>query len=100
MLQQILCSQGFDAEWRTGVAEECCGFFDGQLWPSHSWAVCNGLILDITADQFAAPPVIIVPDGDRRYRGSALDPAGPEWQARRRQAADEAFTLWRQQMPV
>lgn len=96
LLTKILLAEGRNAAWRTGAASQARGFFDGRRWRSHSWVECEGFILDITADQFGAPPVLVVGDDDRRYRASEADPALPDRQERRERAAAAALALWRQ----
>ena len=95
LLQKILQADGYAARWCIGSALQECGFFDGEGWRSHAWVVCSDLILDITADQFGAPPVIVSPVGDSRYRESNVDPASEVWQVKRDLAASEAMVLWR-----
>lgn len=96
LLQKILLAKGRSALWRTGRGVQAHGFFDGRRWRSHSWVECEGFVLDITADQFGAPPVIVTAAGDRRYRADEVDPAFPERRERRERAATAALALWRQ----
>ena len=96
LLQKILEAHGYAVRWCTGSALDDCGFFDGQVWRGHSWLVCDSLIIDITADQFGAAPVIITPANDQRYRESRADPASDVSRARREVAVSEAMVLWRQ----
>ena len=93
---KIVQAEGYAARWVAGSASDECGFFDGQVWRSHSWVVCDGLIVDIKADQFGVPTVITPSVHDRRYRESNVDPASDVWQVKRDMAASEAMVLWRQ----
>jgi len=93
---KIVQAEGYAARWVAGSASDECGFFDGQVWRSHSWVVCNGLIVDIKTDQFGVPTVITPSVHDRRYRESNVDPASDVWQVKRDMAASEAMVLWRQ----
>ena len=56
------------------------GFQDADgLWHDHTWLEVTltegSYILDLTADQFGAEPVLLVPAGDRRYRANWRDAA-------------------------
>lgn len=44
------------------------GFRTGDAWHSHAWAGCDGLIVDITNDQFGGAEIIVTADWDKRYR--------------------------------
>lgn len=94
LLRTILISEGFNSVWRNGAVADGGGFFNGHGWHDHAWVLSEGLIVDITADQFNAPSVIVAANGDFRYRETGFDPALPEWRDRREQAAQAAFLLW------
>lgn len=96
LLRTILVSEGFDAVWCNGAVADGGGFFDGHVWHAHAWVMSNDLIIDITADQFKAPPVIVTAADDPRYRATGVDPALPEWRDRREKAAQAAFVLWQE----
>lgn len=70
------------------------GFFSGERWESHAWSECDGWIVDITADQFDAAPVIVVPITDVRYRSGSADTALPEFAAARRAAVNAIQPAW------
>ncbi|MFK3964755.1 hypothetical protein ACI2KT_14255 [Ensifer adhaerens] len=63
------------------------GFNCGKSWQSHAWVECGDFIVDITADQFGAPPVLVVDRTDNRYNKGNRDgrcqsscwPAGAPW---------------------
>lgn len=84
-LRNILRAEGHPAEWTNGIARPSeseadrgpFGFFAGRRWENHAWVVSGGLIIDITADQFGAAPVIVTPLADRRYSASGIDTADP-----------------------
>ena len=84
-LRDVLRAEGFSAEWANGVPRRNeggaeagpFGFFSGQRWESHAWVVTDDFILDITADQFGAAPVIVTPISDPRYRAGYEDTAMP-----------------------
>lgn len=95
-LERALRDGGIDASVCRGVPQDGLelGFFDGASWRAHSWVEAEGRIIDITADQFGAPPVVILPRPERRYRGGGRDTAAPEAIARRRRLVDEIWPLW------
>ncbi|MEP3048753.1 MAG: hypothetical protein ABJL55_15560 [Roseibium sp.] len=75
-----------------GTAEE--GLFDGHRWCSHAWVRSGSYIVDITADQFGLPPIIVTDHRDSRYRMSTKDLATPEAQARRHKTAEKLWPKW------
>ena len=101
-LRDVLRSEGFSAEWTSGVprlAEEGAdigpfGFFSGRRWESHAWVVSNNFILDITADQFGAAPVIVTPIVDDRYRAGYKDTAMPSARRARQEAVEALWPEW------
>lgn len=101
-LVDVLRHEGKAAEWVSGVprlAEEGpelgpYGFFFAGRWESHAWVRCGAWIIDITADQFGADPVIVTPAIDRRYSAGNRDTALPIHVAARRRAVDELWPRW------
>ncbi|MGO4683474.1 hypothetical protein [Hyphomicrobium sp. 2TAF46] len=101
-LQEILGLEGLHAEWASGVPRLAemgpeigpYGFFAGGRWEGHAWVECAGWIVDITADQFGADPVIVTPTTDSRYKRGTGDTALPEFARRRREAVDAILTGW------
>lgn len=64
---------GFAAKVATGrprpkLDEMGCGFWANDGWQSHAWVVCGDHIVDITADQFGHPEIIIELTSGGRYR--------------------------------
>jgi hypothetical protein len=47
------------------------GFRTEDGWESHAWVAASGAILDITADQFGEPEILIVSAADTRYRAGS-----------------------------
>lgn len=71
------------------------GFRAGGRWESHAWVVVSATtIVDVTADQFGAPAVIVAPLSDPRY-GAGGDTALPEYRAKRHAAAEALWPRWR-----
>lgn len=75
-LVRALAAEGLDASWASGTPRLSpagpelgdFGFLSDIGWQSHAWVECGNIIVDITADQFGAPPVLITDRHDRRYR--------------------------------
>ncbi|WP_336799455.1 hypothetical protein [Kaistia sp. MMO-174] len=101
-LERVLRHEGYEARWTNGIprlAEDApdlgpFGFFDGTRWESHAWIECDGFIVDVTADQFGAPPVLVTPATDPRYGARTLDTASPEAVAARQRTVDELWRGW------
>lgn len=101
-LRDVLRHEGYAARWVNGVprpAEDApCfgpyGFFAGQRWESHAWVVCEGQIIDITADQFGAEPVIVTSLSDSRYSAGPEDTAYPEAVQARFDAVASVWPEW------
>lgn len=101
-LERVLRHQGQDARWTNGIprfADDApelgpFGFFTGTCWESHAWVECGGLIVDVTADQFGAEPVIVTPAGDPRYGARTLDTASPEAIEARKRTVDALWRDW------
>jgi hypothetical protein len=47
---------------------EPTGFFDGKAWHAHYWVTDGERIVDLTANQFGAVPLIVTSADDERYR--------------------------------
>ncbi len=95
-LQRALCSEGFDAMWRSGApstAKPGAGFLGSDGWIGHAWVECDGSILDITADQFGLAPVLITPSGDPRYQAGD-DVAFADAVTRRKTAVAAIWPHW------
>lgn len=100
-VRDVLRRQGYEAEWSNGVpgrSEEWpigdFGFFAQGRWEAHAWVTCQGWIVDITADQFGAEPVIVVPASDPRYAANNLDTADPEAILHREATAARLLAVW------
>ena len=95
-LRELLKAEGYDAELVFGSPVECdCGYLSEAGWRGHGWVVVAepACLIDLTADQFGAPPVIITAPDDPRYRrGHAL--AGPGWIAERQRLARALMLDW------
>ena len=81
---------------RLSYGPECggFGFFAHDRWESHAWVQSCGWIIDITADQFEADEVIVVPLEDHRYRAGREDTALPSYVANRQKAVDDLLPYW------
>ena len=60
---------------------------DGKFERGHTWLEWNGLLIDISGDQFGWPPVIVTRTPGQAYRQSRLQnrhawKLDPEWWAR------------------
>lgn len=99
---RALRREGHDARWANGIPRVSAespdlgpfGFHTGARWESHAWVEVGGWIVDITADQFGAPPVVVVPATDPRYGRLTLDTASPESIERRARQVDEIWSFW------
>ncbi len=79
-LQHVLQKdKGISAQIVTGCPQEILnGTRDGQYgfqdkkgnWHDHSWLVINDIIVDLTADQFGADPIIITSSMGSKYNPS------------------------------
>lgn len=47
---------------------EQAGFFDGKTWHAHYWVTDGERIVDLTANQFGAEPLIVTSADDERYQ--------------------------------
>lgn len=98
-LYELLRSKGVSAETEFGSPVECdCGFFTERGWKGHGWVLCHApeCIIDLTADQFGAAPVIVTAPDDPRYR-AGNDVAAPEWIIERQRIAAELMQHWERQ---
>jgi hypothetical protein len=101
-LTRVLGELGYDAEWITSIPrrdEEDAyigpfGFFSAGRWESHSWAECERFILDVTADQFGAPLVIVTSSCDPRYGKCTEDPATEKAKAQRHSDVETVWHSW------
>ncbi|MDU8928162.1 hypothetical protein RXV86_12260 [Alisedimentitalea sp. MJ-SS2] len=96
-LCDLLRAQGYEAETVFGSPVECdCGFLTEQGWRGHGWVRVKApdCIIDLTADQFGAKPVIVTASDDPRY-GAGHDVAGDGWKAERQRVAHELMRDWK-----
>lgn len=100
-VRDVLRRQGHDAHWSNGIPRRSetspigdFGFLVHGRWEAHAWVTCQGWIIDITADQFGAPPVIVARTTDPRYAANDLDTADPESIARREATAARLMAAW------
>lgn len=101
-LVRALTAEGLDASWASGTPRLSpespelgdFGFLSDIGWQSHAWVECGNIIVDITADQFGASPVLITDRHDRRYRRGDRDTALPEFILARERAVDEIWPRW------
>ena len=61
-------------ETSPGSVGEDCGLLTPIGWAGHAWVEADRFVVDITADQFGQPPVVITSSDDPAYR-PARDPA-------------------------
>jgi transglutaminase-like putative cysteine protease len=95
-LYELLRARGIPAEPVFGSPVECdCGFRTERGWKGHGWVQCHepACIIDVTADQFGAEPVIVTAPDDPRYR-AGHDVAGQGWMAERERVAKELMRAW------
>ena len=77
-LRRVLDRYGIAAELRsgqprnrhTGGVDGHYGLFVAGRWVSHAWVEADGFILDVTADQFGAAPVIVTETDAAAYRAA------------------------------
>jgi hypothetical protein len=101
-LVKVLQAEGFEAQWQSGtprLSEEGpelgpYGFYTGSRWESHAWVCCRALVIDITADQFGAEPIIVTSATDKRYGAGDKDTALPSFIAARHKAVDDIWPRW------
>ncbi|MBU8539071.1 lasso peptide biosynthesis protein [Falsiroseomonas tokyonensis] len=87
-LQRVLAEAGQEARIRHGWF-----LAPGRPPARHAWVESTGLILDLTADQFGAPPLLGCPAPDARYR-PGTDTADPSFQAARAVAVAAIWPRW------
>lgn len=93
-LRDVLRAEGLSAEFAAGSPSEGRqGFRCGPVWCGHAWVECADWIVDVTADQFDAPPVVVTYVGDARYR-AGVDISEPQFLARRQKVAAELMVEW------
>jgi hypothetical protein len=96
-LPDVLRARGLPAEFAIGCPSEGAqGFRMGSVWHGHAWVECIGWIVDVTADQFKEPKVVVTRVEDPRYR-AGTDAAEPEFQQLRQQTAQRLFAKWTEQ---
>jgi hypothetical protein len=101
-LVEALRHEGVAALWVSGVPRLSeqgpeigpYGFYAGDRWESHAWVSCDAWIVDITADQFGADPVVVARAGDSRYSAGERDTTLPAHVAARRKAVDDLWPKW------
>ncbi|MBS7542662.1 lasso peptide biosynthesis protein [Ancylobacter oerskovii] len=102
-LLRVLDEQGLPGRWVSGTPRlgegqpeiGPYGFFDGRQWHAHAWVRLGDSIVDVTADQFGAAPVLVVAASDPRYGEGTGDTALPAFAAARERAAAELMPRWR-----
>jgi len=91
---------GRSAQWVTGApdasnAAAMSGFFSGVRWEAHSWVEIDGRwLVDITADQFDLPAIVVARIGDPRYRKGARDAAAPRFREARKRTVEALWPVW------
>jgi hypothetical protein len=69
------------------------GFFDGTEWHAHYWVTDGLRIIDLTANQFGGPPIVLTNVNDARYSENYeqedLEDALPHVAVRATQWADD-----------
>ncbi len=94
-LCQVLRNNGLDAKFVAGTPSEGSqGYWTDGNWHGHAWAEVDGWIVDVTADQFGAPPVEVVPVGVPRYRAGE-DTSEPQFLMRRQRVAHSLMAEWK-----
>lgn len=94
-LARLLTQEGIPARPVLGAPGEAgYGFHTPEGWRGHFWVETATAILDITADQFGAAPVIVTRRDDPRYRAGGWDTADTDHIAARHKTADALMALW------
>lgn len=95
-LRDVLRERRLNAEWLSGApgSENQLGYQSEGKWHGHAWVRCDGLIIDITADQFGGAPVIVTPSDDPRYKSAGIDAAYPHAIEARQRAVAEIWPGW------
>ncbi|WP_420569212.1 hypothetical protein [Thalassovita sp.] len=97
-LRDVLRSEGEQADFVIGSPSEGPqGYRFEGVWRGHAWVQSGDWIVDVTADQFGKPDVVITPVGDEKYK-AGQDTAMPEIKAQRQQMAQELMSKWVEQM--
>lgn len=89
---EIAIGNPFDTDGQTRVS--AYGFFSGHRWESHTWVCCENMIVDITADQFDAAPVVVTDVDDPLYRANHSDAADPSSITARHAAVESVWPHW------
>lgn len=93
-LQEALRAEGLIAEFVAGSPSEGQqGYWLDGAWHGHAWVEVDGWIVDVTADQFGAPPVVVTPVGARCYR-AGVDASEPQFLARRQKVVQQLMNDW------
>jgi hypothetical protein len=94
-LRNALRAEGRSADWVSGMLlpDHAPCEAGGAGWHHHAWVVSGGFIVDITADQFGAPPVVVIAAADARYR-PGRDPAWPHAIRARHAAVAAIWPAW------
>jgi hypothetical protein len=74
------------------------GYFQDDEWQTHAWVLAGNWILDLTADQFGGPDVLIAAADDARYRCGVDDRTRLEPSARAMRAVDFLWTSWQRRV--
>lgn len=101
-LTRVLGDLGLASEWANGIPRHDengpdlgpYGFHSRARWESHSWVECKGFILDVTADQFGARPVIVTEINDARYGKHTNDVASEEARREREHDVEAIWLAW------
>lgn len=66
-LVRILGKKWYVAGGQANFAGDPAGFFDGKKWHGHYWVTDGERIVDLTAHQFGAEPIVLTTSADPRY---------------------------------
>lgn len=95
-LQRVLsCKYEVPVFWRSGnpSAKNPSGYLTDEGWVAHAWIVIEQWIVDITADQFGALPVVVLPSSHPSYVESD-DVALPKFKIERQKTVDALWQDW------
>ncbi len=96
-LNQIGCEAAFQSGRPYGGGH-LYGYFHDDEWQTHAWVLAGNWILDLTADQFGGPAVLIAAADDARYRCGVDDRTRLEPSARAMRAVDFLWTSWQRRV--
>lgn len=95
-LIKVLSELGLDVEMLSGrPGRKPAGIQVNGAWRGHAWLRVGDRILDITADQFGLPPVLLTAVNDPRYRAGP-DRTRPEFLAEEQRLATALYEQWKQ----